>query len=225
MSLQVIGAALPRTGTLSLKFALEHLGFGQCYHMSEFILHPEHRWRWTFARLKPSLLDPVWREYHATVDAPGCMLWKPLAKRFPQAKVILTRRDPDRWFDSVTETVGRPEQAKAMLRTPLAPALLANPPFGFRFDRASMIAHFERYADKVRAAIPADRLLEFEAKDGWAPLCAFLGRPVPDIPFPRVNERAVMNDAAEEASDLSFPEMQARVRAYLAEAAQSLAAR
>ena len=227
MTLQIIGAALPRTGTLSLKFALEHLGFGRCYHMSELIMHPEHRWRWTFARLRPALLDPLWRDYGATVGSPGCTLWRPLAKRFPQAKVILTRRDPEKWYESVTQTVASPEHAKRMLRSRLAPALLANPPFGFRLDRASMVAHFRRYAEEVRAAIPPDRLLEFEAKDGWEPLCAFLGKPVPDIPYPRVNEREAMQAAEGEAdiSSMSFAQIQARVRAYLDEQRQSLESR
>ena len=216
LALQVIGAALPRTGTLSLKFALERLGFGRCYHMTELITHPEHTWRWTFARIAPGLLDPLWRDYHATVDSPGCMLWRQFARRFPQAKVILTRRDPESWYDSVSQTVGDPQFVKIMLRSPMFPALLALNPFGLRKDRAAMIAHFERYGHAVRAAIPPDRLLEFEAKDGWEPLCAFLGVPVPDEPYPRANERAAIQDAGGvDPITLSFAQIQQRVRAYL----------
>ena len=183
LALQVIGAALPRTGTLSLKFALERLGFGRCYHMTELITHPEHTWRWTFARMAPGLLDPLWQDYHATVDSPGCMLWRQFARRFPQAKVILTRRDPESWYDSVSQTVGDPQFV---------------------------------YGHAVRAAIPPDRLLEFEAKDGWEPLCAFLGVPVPDEPYPRANERAAIQDAGGvDPITLSFAQIQQRVRAYL----------
>jgi hypothetical protein len=225
MALQVIGAALPRTGTLSLKFALEMLGVGRCYHMTEFILHPEHRWKWAFARLRPALLDPLWETYSATVDSPGCTMWRPLAARFPQAKVILTRRDPDSWFESVQQTVGQKDHMKVMLRSPLAPGMLLQNPFGTRFDQASMVAHFERYGAAVRAAIPPERLLVHEAKDGWEPLCAFLGVPVPPVPYPRVNEREAMQQAQEGTDNLArlpFADIQRHVRGYLDDQRQRL---
>ncbi|MDP4575408.1 sulfotransferase [Qipengyuania sp. G39] len=227
MALQIVGAALPRTGTLSLKFALEMLGFARCYHMSELILHPEHRWRWTFARARPGLLDPLWAEYHATLDAPSCALWKQLAKRFPQAKVILTRRDPVRWYESVMETVGSAEHVRFMLRSSLAPAALANPPFGLRLERQAMVRHFERYGDEVRKTIAPDRLLEFEAKDGWEPLCRFLGMPVPDQPFPHVNDRDAMNAAAEgmDFARLTFADVQQATRRFIDAQRQSLLSR
>ena len=226
MGLQIVGAALPRTGTLSLKFALEMLGIGRCYHMSELILDPSQRWRWAFARLRPSLLDPLWREFHSTLDAPSCMLWRQLANRFPSSKVILTRRDPGKWFESVSGTVGHPDHAKLILKSPLAPAAIMNPPFGFRLDRNSMIHHFEKYGAEVRAAIPADRLLEFEAKDGWEPLCAFLGVPVPDTAFPHVNDRETMLRMAEEGlADASFADVQALTRRFMEEQRQSLLSR
>ena len=227
MALQIVGAALPRTGTLSLKFALEMLGFGRCYHMSELILYPEHRWRWTFARARPALLDPLWEEFHATLDAPSCALWKPLARRFPQAKVILTRRDPGRWYESVMETVGSPDHVRFMLRSPLAPAALANPPFGLRLERQAMIRHFERYGDEVRKTITTDRLLEFEAKDGWEPLCRFLGVPVPEQPFPHVNDRDAMNAAAAgmDFSQLTLADVQQATRRFIDAQRQSLLSR
>ncbi|MXO71612.1 sulfotransferase family protein [Alteraurantiacibacter buctensis] len=229
MALQVIGAAMPRTGTLSLKFALELLGFGPCYHMTEFIQHPEHRWKWAFAKLRPGLLDPLWDTYQATVDSPGCMMWRQLAQRFPQAKVILTRRDPDAWFDSVRETVGDPGHVKVMMRSPLAPGMLAQNPFGTKLDREAMTARFEQYGEAVKATIPAERLLVFEARDGWEPLCAFLGVPVPEIPYPRVNEREAMQQASGELQgnpmQQSFPVLQQHVRAYMEAQRQRLMAR
>ena len=227
MTLQVIGAALPRTGTLSLKFALEMLGLGRCYHMSELICDPSPRWRWTFARWKPSLLDPLWKEYSATLDAPACMLWRQLAERFPKAKVILTRRDPARWSESVKETVGHPDHAKLILRSPLAPAALANPPFGWRMDRASMIRHFERYGALVRAAIEPARLLVFRPSDGWGPLCTFLKLPIPDAPFPHVNDRETMLGMAEgvDIRRASFADVQALTRRFIEDQRQSLLAR
>ncbi|WP_137679390.1 sulfotransferase family protein [Aurantiacibacter suaedae] len=218
MTLQVIGAALPRTGTLSLKFALEMLGIGRCYHMTEFIVDPQTRWRWTFARARPALLDPLWESFSATVDAPGCMMWRPLARRFPEAKVILTRRDPDRWFESVRQTVGKPEHLRTLLGSPLGPALIAQNPFGYRFDRAAMTAHFEAYGARVRETIAPERLLEFEAKDGWEPLCAFLGLPVPDVAFPHVNDRTAMFTTEPGSGDtlsLPFADIQREVESYM----------
>ena len=220
MSLRIIGAALPRTGTLSLKFALEMLGIGRCYHMSELICDPSPRWRWAFARWKPSLLDPLWTEYSATLDAPACNLWKQLADRFPEAKVILTRRDPARWYESVMETVANPKHVKLILRSPLAPTALANPPFGWRLERTAMIDRFKRYGERVRAAIAPDRLLIFEAKDGWEPLCAFLGQPVPQMPFPHVNDRDTMLSLAGELG--SFEDVQLATRRFLSAQRQSL---
>ena len=226
MALRIVGAALPRTGTLSLKFALEMLGFGRCYHMSELILDPAPRWRWAFARFRPSLLDPLWHEFHSTLDAPSCMLWRQLAARFPASKVILTRRDPGKWYESVSETVGHPDHAKLILKSPLAPAAIMNPPFGFRFDRAAMIRHFEAYGAKVRETIRPDRLLEFEARDGWEPLCDFLDVPVPDRPFPHVNDRETMLRMAEEGlDDASFADIQALTRRFMEQQRQSLLSR
>ena len=227
MALQIVGAALPRTGTLSLKFALEMLGFGKCYHMSELILHPEHRWRWTFARMKPALLDPLWNEYHAALDAPACAQWSTLARRFPDAKVILTRRDPARWYESVMETVGSPDHVRFVVRSPLAPAALANPPFGLRLRKDAMIRHFERYGERVRRDIAPGRLLEFEAKDGWEPLCRFLGVAVPDRPFPHVNDRAAMMAVQGEMdlTRLTFAEIQQATRDFLESQRQSLLSR
>ena len=227
MSLQIVGAALPRTGTLSLKFALEMLGLGRCYHMSELILDPTPRWRWAFAKLRPGLLDPLWDEFSATLDAPACALWRPLAARFPQSKVILTRRDPERWADSVLATVASPAQIRLMLRSPLAPAALANPPFGLRLDHTSLIRHFEAYGAQVRATIAPARLLEFEAKDGWVPLCEFLDLPVPDMPFPHVNDRETMVRIAQEvgAGKADFAHVQHVTRAFIAEQRQSLLSR
>lgn len=154
-------------------------------------------------------------------------MWKPLARRFPQAKVILTRRDPVRWYESVIETVGSPDHVRFMLRSPLVPAALANPPFGLRLERQAMIRHFERYGDEVRKTIATDRLLEFEAKDGWEPLCRFLGVPVPDRPFPHLNDRNAMKAAAEgkDFSQLSFADVQQAIRRFIDAQRQPLLSR
>lgn len=217
MALRVIGAALPRTGTLSLKVALELLGFGKCYHMAELILNPEHAPLWAAAPDRPEGLDPLWDRYQATTDFPGCTVWRQLADRFPDAKVILTRRSPDSWFESVSETVGQREHMEMMFASPVGPALKALDPFGADpTDRTAMVAAFERYGEEVRAAIPAERLLEFSAKDGWEPLCAFLGVPVPDVPYPRINDRASNHGAGDrDFASFKFEEVQKMVRESL----------
>ena len=104
--MKVIGAGLGRTGTMSLKFALEHLDFGPCYHMIEFMAHiPEHLPLWTNVIEGHPDWDAVFDGYASTVDYPGCTYWWQLVAKWPEAKVILTLRDPDSWFESAHETV------------------------------------------------------------------------------------------------------------------------
>ena len=129
--------------------------------------------------------------------------------------VILTRRDPNMWVDSVKETVASPALAKAMLRTPLMPAVLAQNPLGFRIDREAMLVRFEHYGSAVRREIPPERLLVFEAGDGWEPLCGFLNVPVPDRPFPHTNDRDAMLHMARNADAMNFPSIQQLTRDHL----------
>lgn len=191
MALKVIGSGLGRTGTMSMKLALEQLGFGPCHHMVEVFMHPESVPLWVEAsRGKPDW-DAIFADYVSMVDYPGCKFWRELMVHYPDAKVLHTVRDPDRWFDSTQETI--------FSRT--GPA--SNPPphmqeffhmvmghFGEKLhDRAYMTDHFRKHTEEVVAGVPPERLLVYEAGQGWEPLCAFLGVPVPDTPFPRENTR------------------------------------
>jgi hypothetical protein len=201
--LRVIGAGMGRTGTASLKRALEHLGFGPCHHMEEVIAHSEEVPTWqAAARGEPIDWAAFMGGWGASVDFPSALYYRELMAAFPDAKVILSVRDSDGWYESMRRTVvpmltrfpirvvtpwlprvGNP--GKVMGKTRLRAELLD------RFDdRAHAISVFERWNDDVRKTVPPDRLLVFEAKQGWAPLCAFLGVPVPDVPFPRVNDAA-----------------------------------
>ncbi len=197
MSLKVIGAGLGRTGTMSLKFALEHIGFGPCYHMIEFMAHiPEHLPKWLDVIDGRPDWDAVFAGYASTVDYPGCTYWRQLVAKWPEAKVILTTRDPDSWFESASETVLSPRMRAMLADTPIERFMNAavNQDFGERVDeRAFMTDYFRRWKEAVVAEVPADRLLVFRASDGWRPLCAFLGVPVPAEPYPRVNTREAMN--------------------------------
>jgi hypothetical protein len=198
--LQVIGSGFGRTGTKSTKTALECLGFGPCHHMLEVAVHPEQVPLWqAHARGESVDWNAVFKGYAAQVDWPGAHVWRELAVAFPQAKVIHTRRPEEVWFKSFAATVGKLGQNYREMR--LMPHvrdmldicfdMVGAQTFGGSLtDRDIAMAALRRREDEVRAAIPADRLLVFDVAEGWGPLCAFLGVPVPDRPFPHHNLQA-----------------------------------
>jgi hypothetical protein len=191
MTLRVVGAGLGRTGTLSLKAALERLLGAPCYHMAEVFAHPEHVAGWHDASLGRM---PDWRRflsgYAAAVDWPAASFWPELSAAFPDAIVLLSWRDPQAWWESASQTI-----FPSSRKVPPGPwRTMLDTLFTERFtpeldDRAACIGAFERHNAQVRASVPARRLLEWQAGDGWAPLCKALGVPVPDEPFPRTNTR------------------------------------
>jgi hypothetical protein len=193
MALEVIGAGLGRTATFSLKFALEHLGLGPCYHMSEVFAGARRNVPlWLDVVCGKPDWDAVFEGFASTTDYPACTYWRELAAFYPNAKVILTVRDADSWFDSVTETIFSPQMQGSLAGTPVGAMMqgVIFDAFGERVnDRAFMTDWFTRRNQSVRDALRSDRLLVFSPKEGWKPLCAFLGVPVPDAPFPRVNSR------------------------------------
>jgi hypothetical protein len=207
MNLEVIGASFGRTGTLSMKAALEELGFGPCYHMSEVFRHPEHQGQWRAAmRGEPVDWEQVLGDYRATVDWPGCTFYGELLERNPDAKVILTVRDPQRWYESARDTIYRISGASYSAAFRLAglvvprvrqvnrarqfiSELVWEGDFDGRFeDRGHAIETFERHNEEVKRRVPPERLLVYEVKQGWGPLCDFLGVEVPDKPFPHLND-------------------------------------
>ena len=193
MALQVIGAGLGRTGTLTLKHALEQLGFGPCYHMVELFPNPGHIPLWRQAVEGKPDWDAIFAGYRSTTDYPGCVFWRELVARYPDAKIVLTVRDPDAWFESTQATVFAPGR-DAPPGSPFATAFdIIHMIHRDLNDRASMIADFKRHNEAVIAGVPAARLLVFEAAQGWEPLCRFLGVPAPATPFPRANSREEMN--------------------------------
>jgi hypothetical protein len=191
-TLQVFGAGFGRTGTLSLREALIRLGFGPCAHMLDNVEHPERFALWGEAlRCKhadePIDWQPLLSGFRAIVDWPGAYFWRELAAAHPQAKVILTIRDPERWYDSIQATIfSLPEQSGAGRN------IARNHVFGGRVtDRAHCQAVLATHNQAVQQTIAPERLLVFDVKDGWGPLCAFLDLPVPeDEPFPHANEPA-----------------------------------
>ncbi len=191
---RVVGAGLGRTGTNSLKLALERLLGAPCYHMLEVFEHLDHVPVWTAAlRGEAADLGPVLGGFAATVDWPGAGVWAALADRWPDAVVLLsTRADAEQWWRSASATIlqsmqrGAPAEPAWVAWEQMKDAMMA------RFDpdwseHDAAVAAYERHNAAVRAAVPADRLVEWQPGDGWAPLCAALGVEVPDEPFPHVN--------------------------------------
>ncbi len=194
MALKVIGAGLGRTGTLSLKFALERLGFAGCYHMVEVLMNPGHAALWNAAADGRPEWERLFEGYAATVDYPGCGYWRELAKAYPDAKIILTVRDPLKWFESTQATIFS-SQNRGLEFPELHEFFDKNvfSHFGERIhDRDFMVRAFQAHNDEVQRSIPPERLLVFEAKQGWTPLCEFLGVPAPAEPFPHINSREEM---------------------------------
>ncbi len=213
-TLVVIGAGFGRTGTLSLREALVRLGFGPCDHMLENFEHPERFALWLDAFKHKQAGDPIdWRPlldgYRAIVDWPGAYFWRELIADHPEAQVILTVRDPDRWYESCLATIfqlrARADESRlvrAVLRLvrvvsptmregfQVADDVIWSGTFDGRFlDRGHALRIFAEHNREVEEATPAERLLVFDVKQGWQPLCEFLEVPVPaGEPFPHVND-------------------------------------
>ncbi len=200
MGLRVIGAGFGRTGTLSLKNALEKIGFGPCYHMMEVVPRPEHVAMWHgFAFGKPMNWDLLFKDFQSTVDWPACNNWRELSEHYPEAKVLLSVRNPEDWWRSMHDTIYQPmtmhlsEKAPLQVRQQLEMArqLIAEGVFNGRFeDKNYAIEMFSRHVNTVKETIDPKRLLVMDVREGWEPLCRFLGVPVPAEPFPRLNDTA-----------------------------------
>ncbi|THD26456.1 Cell wall integrity and stress response component 1 [Fasciola hepatica] len=215
-TLLVIGAGLGRTGTKSLKDALELLYQKPCYHMTELVhKHPDHveLWLRLFEQLKQDpeselsgqVLKKIFQGYSLTTDYPACSIYKQLMRIYPEAKIVLTVRDPSRWIESVRETIWPRESrlkkyvfdqvikivlpAKFSQMATNAVQYSMGPNVDLNNDE-QMIQGFIRWNQEVKQVVPNDRLLIFDVKDGWKPLCTFLNKPIPDHPFPHVNDRA-----------------------------------
>jgi hypothetical protein len=214
--LDVIGAGFGRTGTASLKAALERLGFGPCYHMFDVLSAHERMSDWQQAVEGDADWDDVFAGYRATVDWPGAAFWRELVEHYPKAKVLLSVRDPQRWYESTYETIyqfaarsGPPPDGDTAgwehFRERMLPTIrdiIWDGTFGGRFDdEAHATAVFERHNAAVRDTVPADRLLVYQVTEGWGPLCEFLGVDVPPEPFPHVNERGTLHGTVQRMMD------------------------
>ncbi|HZO91909.1 MAG TPA: sulfotransferase [Chthonomonadaceae bacterium] len=192
MDLRVIGAGLGRTGTHSLKLALERLLGAPCYHMVEVFAHPEHVSAWHSAAEGRM---PDWHTllagYAAAVDWPAGAFWPELSEAFPDALVVLSVRDPQSWWESAHNTIFQaiPSRPPDSDWRKMIDAMMTNRFTSALDDPQACIAAFERHNARVRETVPRERLLEWNVAEGWAPLCAALGVPIPEEPFPRTNTR------------------------------------
>ncbi len=198
MALKVIGAGFGRTGTLSTKAALETLGFGPCHHMAEVFSSREQFAKWSaIVNGNSTDWDYAFDGYHACIDWPSTTFWRELVDYYPNAKVFVTTRPIDDWVRSMQATIcklidGRKTQPKAHFRNVLdmANEIVAERTFGGRLQDPVALAHaYEQRITDVKAAVEPDRLLLFDVRDGWEPLCAFLGVPVPKEKFPSGNTK------------------------------------
>lgn len=208
--MRVIGAGFGRTGTLSLKTALERLGFGPCHHMTEVMERPEQIRRWiALGEGRPVDWDDLLGGYDSCVDWPSAAYWRELSEHYPEAKVVLTVRDPERWLASMQATIlkqrgrGGGFRGRAMYRlsallgtdfaafVKMTGLTVGGRSFGGGgYDPEHLLKSFRAHTNEVTAVIPPERLLVYEVRQGWEPLCGFLGVPVPDEPFPRINDTA-----------------------------------
>jgi len=196
MALRVIGAGHGRTGTYSLKLALERLGFGPCYHMFICACDPASWAEWGRAYDGEQVdFEKLLGGYSSIVDDPGTQLYAPLAKRYPEAKVVLTTRGSKSWFDSTQATVLSSDVQKLFAAAPKELNDL-NRKMGWdgadpkTHDCQYMMRSFEAHNEAVRHSIQKERLLVYQVSQGWEPLCRFLDVPVPSEPFPRSNSTA-----------------------------------
>jgi hypothetical protein len=195
MALKILGAGFGRTGTYSLKAALERLGFGPCHHMSEVINSPDQIAEWAKAANGAANYEKIFCDFNSAVDFPVSAFWQDVLAVSPDAKVILSYRDAEDWYDSFSQTIlplvldkaAWPENARRWFE--MMDAVIIGKAFGGRTDRDSILAAYRANEAAVRA-LGSDKALVVRAREGWEPLCNFLGVDVPSGPYPKTNARA-----------------------------------
>lgn len=196
MALEIIGAGFGRTGTYSLKAALERLGFGPCHHMSEVIGNPEQIALWTEVATGAPAFGSIFRGFRSAVDFPVSAYWQDVLAVTPGAKVILSDRDPEEWYGSFSQTIlplildkaAWPDNRRAWFE--MIDKVIVGKALGGRADREGILAAYRANAAAARTLEAEGRALVFRSRDGWKPLCDFLGVDVPDEPYPKTNARA-----------------------------------
>lgn len=197
--IKVIGAGFGRTGTHSLGLALETLGFGPCYNILEIARNPGHAEIWYDALSGRSVdWEALFKDYQSSVEWPAVAFLPELVRNFPQTKVVLTLREAESWYESANATIFEGLELSAYNPDPakreysgISRRLILERTFGNRQrEKDHALKVYRRHQQLVLETVPPQRLLQYDIKDGWEPLCAFLDKPVPDEQFPKVNERS-----------------------------------
>jgi hypothetical protein len=205
--MRLIGAGLPRTATLTQKVALEMLGAGPCYHMVNVLGELDLVPSWQRALDGDADWSEIFDGFPATVDWPGSFFYRELMDAYPDAKVLLSVRDGDSWERSMRKTIWAVFYGDSLIRHTSAARAHVDPkwraymemmeamwdrsgliPGGEQAESGSLADAMRRYNDEVRETVPSDRLLVWQPSDGWEPLCDFLELPVPETPFPHLND-------------------------------------
>jgi len=194
MALSIIGAGFGRTGTESMKLALEMLGLGPCHHMTEVLPDPDQVALWrAAARGELPDWERAFAGYRSALDWPAAYFWRELSAHYPDAKVLLTVRNAESWYASMEQTILKVIRGSTDADS-VGVKLIGEKVFDGRVDdRAHVIAAFEKNTAEAQAAFGPDRLLTYHLGDGWDPLCRFFGKPVPDAPFPHTNSSVEFN--------------------------------
>ncbi len=204
--MKLIGAGLPRTATLTQRAALETLGLAPCYHMQNVFADMAEAGRWRDALDGKLSAAEIVKDYPAVVDWPGSYYYRELMEAYPEAKVLLSVRDGQAWAESMRKTIWGLFYDDTLIRHVSDARTKVDPVWAMYIEMMKemwrrtelldgeattldfMAAAMERFNDEVRAAVPSEKLLEWAPKDGWEPLCEFLGAPIPDEPVPHIND-------------------------------------
>ena len=210
MSIKIIGAGFPRTGTNTLRESLDMLGFAKTYHMKELLVHPENLRYWlTLKETGTTNWDELYNGYKATVDFPAYPWYKEHMKQYPDAKVILSTRPFEKWHDSVHSTIWAAQNPSEEQKAEMGQKMQANPGLQtvmkvMQFAKATIMEEhfqgrflekdfakeiFDKHHEEVKAFVPADKLLVYDVAEGWGPLCKFLNVPEPHDPLPHTNKK------------------------------------
>jgi len=227
--MRLIGAGLPRTGTLSQKVALEMLGLTPCYHMVNVLMNLDEAQLWRRALDGEAPWDEVFDGFEATVDWPGSFFYKELVEAYPDAKVFLSVREADAWERSMRDTIWGLFYGDMLIRDLASARARVDSKWhgylemmremwqqsglidaGADTTSESMRSAMDRFNEGVQQNVPADRLLVWSASDGWEPLCEFLELPVPDTPFPHLNDSKEFGERIVDGSLLALQEWRSK---------------
>jgi Sulfotransferase domain len=227
--MRLIGAGLPRTGTLSQKVALEMLGLAPCYHMVNVLGDMDLAQVWRQALDGEARWSEVFEGFQATVDWPGSFFYRELAEFYPEAKVLLSIRDAEAWERSMRDTIWGLFYGDMLIRDLSSARTRVDSKWhgyiemmeemwqksglindGAHTTPESMMEAMEAFNAEVQETVPAERLLVWSVSDGWEPLCDFLELPVPDTPFPHLNDSKVFSDRIVDGALLALSDWRAR---------------